>query len=183
MEGAAASSEGLRYAEYARVPTGAGKGQAELDRGLVSAAGVGRGANHPVSGSLGEGKATALPFLLLLFLLLMPHPRCPQSQDGGRSSLRFPPQTQEAVGHFHPPSTASQLRAFTPNVCEHRGCGGQAYRALRGGQEGRGVVTPCVGREHTRPSIVFPCHKEMIPVMFSPTVQVLLWMVQVLMVL
>ncbi|XP_069658751.1 dnaJ homolog subfamily C member 15 isoform X1 [Haliaeetus albicilla] len=37
MEGAAASSEGLRYAEYARVPTGAGKGQAELDRGLVSA--------------------------------------------------------------------------------------------------------------------------------------------------
>lgn len=37
MEGAAASSEGLRYAEYTRVPTGAGKGQAELDRGLVSA--------------------------------------------------------------------------------------------------------------------------------------------------
>ncbi|XP_074671726.1 dnaJ homolog subfamily C member 15 isoform X1 [Strix aluco] len=35
MEGAAASSEGLRYAEYARVPTGAGKGQAELDRGLA----------------------------------------------------------------------------------------------------------------------------------------------------
>ncbi|NWZ10242.1 DJC15 protein, partial [Agelaius phoeniceus] len=31
MEGA----EGLRYAEYARVPTGAGKGQAELDRGLA----------------------------------------------------------------------------------------------------------------------------------------------------
>lgn len=36
MEGAAASAEGLRYAEYARTPTGAGKGQAELDRGLVS---------------------------------------------------------------------------------------------------------------------------------------------------
>ncbi|XP_050764354.1 dnaJ homolog subfamily C member 15 [Gymnogyps californianus] len=35
MDGAAASSEGLRYAEYARVPTGAGKGQAELDRGLA----------------------------------------------------------------------------------------------------------------------------------------------------
>ncbi|XP_075572122.1 dnaJ homolog subfamily C member 15 [Pelecanus crispus] len=35
MEGAAASSEGLRYAEYARVPAGAGKGQAELDRGLA----------------------------------------------------------------------------------------------------------------------------------------------------
>ncbi|NXT27022.1 DJC15 protein, partial [Syrrhaptes paradoxus] len=35
MEGAAASSEGLRYAEYTRVPTGAGKGQAELDRGLA----------------------------------------------------------------------------------------------------------------------------------------------------
>ncbi|XP_037232946.1 dnaJ homolog subfamily C member 15 [Falco biarmicus] len=35
MEGAAASSEGLRYAEYARVPTGAGKGHAELDRGLA----------------------------------------------------------------------------------------------------------------------------------------------------
>ncbi|NXL59300.1 DJC15 protein, partial [Chordeiles acutipennis] len=35
MEGAAAPSEGLRYAEYARVPTGAGKGQAELDRGLA----------------------------------------------------------------------------------------------------------------------------------------------------
>ncbi|NXD68136.1 DJC15 protein, partial [Eolophus roseicapillus] len=35
MERAAASSEGLRYAEYARVPTGAGKGQAELDRGLA----------------------------------------------------------------------------------------------------------------------------------------------------
>ncbi|NWR15958.1 DJC15 protein, partial [Emberiza fucata] len=31
MEGA----EGLRYAEYARAPTGAGKGQAELDRGLA----------------------------------------------------------------------------------------------------------------------------------------------------
>lgn len=37
MEGAAASAEGLRYAEYTRAPTGAGKGQAELDRGLVSA--------------------------------------------------------------------------------------------------------------------------------------------------
>lgn len=37
MEGAAASAEGLRYAEYARTPTGTGKGQAELDRGLVSA--------------------------------------------------------------------------------------------------------------------------------------------------
>lgn len=37
MEGAAASAEGLRYAEYARTPTGAGRGQAELDRGLVSA--------------------------------------------------------------------------------------------------------------------------------------------------
>lgn len=37
MEGAAASSESLRYAEYTRTPTGAGKGQAELDRGLVSA--------------------------------------------------------------------------------------------------------------------------------------------------
>lgn len=37
MEGTAASSEGLRYAEYSRTPTGAGKGQAELDRGLVSA--------------------------------------------------------------------------------------------------------------------------------------------------
>ncbi|NXC12761.1 DJC15 protein, partial [Corythaeola cristata] len=35
MEGAAASSEGLRYAEYTRIPTGAGKGQAELDRGLA----------------------------------------------------------------------------------------------------------------------------------------------------
>ncbi|KAM6316640.1 dnaJ homolog subfamily C member 15 [Aegotheles albertisi] len=35
MEGAAASSEGLRHAEYARVPTGLGKGQAELDRGLA----------------------------------------------------------------------------------------------------------------------------------------------------
>ncbi|XP_074995482.1 dnaJ homolog subfamily C member 15 isoform X2 [Calonectris borealis] len=35
MEGAAASPEGLRYAEYTRVPTGAGKGQAELDRGLA----------------------------------------------------------------------------------------------------------------------------------------------------
>ncbi|XP_074902246.1 dnaJ homolog subfamily C member 15 isoform X2 [Buteo buteo] len=35
MEGAAASSEGLRCAEYTRVPTGAGKGQAELDRGLA----------------------------------------------------------------------------------------------------------------------------------------------------
>ncbi|NXW34627.1 DJC15 protein, partial [Phaetusa simplex] len=35
MEGAAASSEGLRYAEYARVPAGAGKGEAELDRGLA----------------------------------------------------------------------------------------------------------------------------------------------------
>ncbi|KAM6438228.1 dnaJ homolog subfamily C member 15 [Rhynochetos jubatus] len=35
MEGAAASSEGLRYAEYARVPTGAGKGQGELDRRLA----------------------------------------------------------------------------------------------------------------------------------------------------
>ncbi|NWY97059.1 DJC15 protein, partial [Loxia curvirostra] len=34
MEGPAASAEGLRYAEYARAPTGAGKGQAELDRGL-----------------------------------------------------------------------------------------------------------------------------------------------------
>lgn len=37
MEGATASAEALRYAEYARTPTGAGKGQAELDRGLVSA--------------------------------------------------------------------------------------------------------------------------------------------------
>ncbi|NWZ93995.1 DJC15 protein, partial [Nesospiza acunhae] len=35
MEGSAASAEGLRYAEYARAPTGAGKGQAELDRGLA----------------------------------------------------------------------------------------------------------------------------------------------------
>ncbi|NXC92909.1 DJC15 protein, partial [Certhia familiaris] len=35
MEGAAASAEGLRYAEYTRAPTGAGKGQAELDRGLA----------------------------------------------------------------------------------------------------------------------------------------------------
>ncbi|NXU99558.1 DJC15 protein, partial [Cettia cetti] len=35
MESAAASAEGLRYAEYARAPTGAGKGQAELDRGLA----------------------------------------------------------------------------------------------------------------------------------------------------
>ncbi|NXL79671.1 DJC15 protein, partial [Leptocoma aspasia] len=35
MEGTAASAEGLRYAEYARAPTGAGKGQAELDRGLA----------------------------------------------------------------------------------------------------------------------------------------------------
>ncbi|NXN08019.1 DJC15 protein, partial [Indicator maculatus] len=35
MEGAANSSEGLRYAEYTRVPTSAGKGQAELDRGLA----------------------------------------------------------------------------------------------------------------------------------------------------
>ncbi|XP_014107273.1 PREDICTED: dnaJ homolog subfamily C member 15 isoform X2 [Pseudopodoces humilis] len=35
MEGAAASAEGLRYAEYARAPTDAGKGQAELDRGLA----------------------------------------------------------------------------------------------------------------------------------------------------
>ncbi|XP_025890289.1 dnaJ homolog subfamily C member 15 [Nothoprocta perdicaria] len=35
MEGAGASSEGLRYAEYARAPTGAGRGQAELDRGLA----------------------------------------------------------------------------------------------------------------------------------------------------
>ncbi|NXC02884.1 DJC15 protein, partial [Orthonyx spaldingii] len=35
MEGAAASTESLRYAEYARAPTGAGKGQAELDRGLA----------------------------------------------------------------------------------------------------------------------------------------------------
>ncbi|NWZ80089.1 DJC15 protein, partial [Poecile atricapillus] len=35
MEGAAASAEGLRYAEYARAPTGAGSGQAELDRGLA----------------------------------------------------------------------------------------------------------------------------------------------------
>lgn len=37
MEGAGASSEALRYAEYARGPTGAGKGQTELDRRLVSA--------------------------------------------------------------------------------------------------------------------------------------------------
>ncbi|NXX31802.1 DJC15 protein, partial [Nicator chloris] len=35
MEGPAASTEGLRYAEYARAPMGAGKGQAELDRGLA----------------------------------------------------------------------------------------------------------------------------------------------------
>ncbi|NXW80950.1 DJC15 protein, partial [Hirundo rustica] len=35
MEGAAASAEGLRYAEYTRAPTGADKGQAELDRGLA----------------------------------------------------------------------------------------------------------------------------------------------------
>ncbi|KAL9867382.1 dnaJ homolog subfamily C member 15 isoform 1-T1 [Geothlypis trichas] len=35
MEGATASAEALRYAEYARTPTGAGKGQAELDRGLA----------------------------------------------------------------------------------------------------------------------------------------------------
>ncbi|NXI15033.1 DJC15 protein, partial [Irena cyanogastra] len=35
MEGATASAEGLRYAEYVRAPTGAGKGQAELDRGLA----------------------------------------------------------------------------------------------------------------------------------------------------
>jgi len=35
MEGATASSEGLRYVEYSRVPTGAGKGQAVLDQGLA----------------------------------------------------------------------------------------------------------------------------------------------------
>ncbi|NXE84289.1 DJC15 protein, partial [Cochlearius cochlearius] len=35
MEGAAAASEGLRYAEYSRVPPSAGQGQAELDRGLA----------------------------------------------------------------------------------------------------------------------------------------------------
>ncbi|NXX16395.1 DJC15 protein, partial [Podargus strigoides] len=35
MEGAAASSEGLRYAEYARAHAGAGKGQAEMDRELA----------------------------------------------------------------------------------------------------------------------------------------------------
>ncbi|NWJ02352.1 DJC15 protein, partial [Crypturellus undulatus] len=35
MAGAGASAEGLRYAEYARAPTGAGEGQAELDRGLA----------------------------------------------------------------------------------------------------------------------------------------------------
>ncbi|NP_001264705.2 dnaJ homolog subfamily C member 15 isoform 1 [Gallus gallus] len=35
MEGAGASSEALRYAEYARGPTGAGKGQTELDRSLA----------------------------------------------------------------------------------------------------------------------------------------------------
>ncbi|XP_013803804.1 dnaJ homolog subfamily C member 15 [Apteryx mantelli] len=35
MEGAGAPSEGLRDAEYARVPTGTGKGQTELDRGLA----------------------------------------------------------------------------------------------------------------------------------------------------
>ncbi|XP_042662049.1 dnaJ homolog subfamily C member 15 isoform X1 [Tyto alba] len=35
MEGAAASSEGLRHAEYIRVPTGAGGGRAERDRGLA----------------------------------------------------------------------------------------------------------------------------------------------------
>uniref|UniRef100_A0A8B9PVU0 DnaJ heat shock protein family (Hsp40) member C15 n=1 Tax=Apteryx owenii TaxID=8824 RepID=A0A8B9PVU0_APTOW len=35
MEGAGAPSEGLHDAEYARVPTGAGKGQTELDRGLA----------------------------------------------------------------------------------------------------------------------------------------------------
>ncbi|XP_064030995.1 dnaJ homolog subfamily C member 15 [Pogoniulus pusillus] len=35
MEGAASSSEGLRYAEYTRIPAGAGNGQAELDRGLA----------------------------------------------------------------------------------------------------------------------------------------------------
>ncbi|XP_052561705.1 dnaJ homolog subfamily C member 15 isoform X2 [Tympanuchus pallidicinctus] len=35
MDGAGASSEALRYAEYARGPTGAGKGQTELDRRLA----------------------------------------------------------------------------------------------------------------------------------------------------
>ncbi|XP_032534439.1 dnaJ homolog subfamily C member 15 isoform X1 [Chiroxiphia lanceolata] len=35
MAGAAGSDEGLRYAEYARGPTAAGRGQAELDRGLA----------------------------------------------------------------------------------------------------------------------------------------------------
>lgn len=37
MEGAGASSEALRYAEYTGAATGAGKGQAEPERGLVSA--------------------------------------------------------------------------------------------------------------------------------------------------
>ncbi|XP_027505393.1 dnaJ homolog subfamily C member 15 isoform X1 [Corapipo altera] len=35
MAGAAGSDEGLRYAEYARGPTAAGRGQTELDRGLA----------------------------------------------------------------------------------------------------------------------------------------------------
>ncbi|XP_072214904.1 dnaJ homolog subfamily C member 15 [Excalfactoria chinensis] len=35
MERTGASSETLRYAEYARGPTGAGKGQTELDRSLA----------------------------------------------------------------------------------------------------------------------------------------------------
>ncbi|OXB58853.1 hypothetical protein ASZ78_005847, partial [Callipepla squamata] len=35
MERAGASSEAVRYAEYARSPTGAGKGQTELDRSLA----------------------------------------------------------------------------------------------------------------------------------------------------
>lgn len=54
MEGAAAASEGLRYAEYARVPTGAGKGQAELDRGLVSAPGAGWGRGGGEAGAPGQ---------------------------------------------------------------------------------------------------------------------------------
>lgn len=46
MEGAGASSEALRYAEYARGPTGAGKGQTELDRSLVSALRAGQAAGR-----------------------------------------------------------------------------------------------------------------------------------------
>lgn len=60
MEGAGASSEALRYAEYTGAATGAGKGQAEPERGLVSALRGrhwGRGARQgralPAPGGLG----------------------------------------------------------------------------------------------------------------------------------